>query len=484
MKDYGIYFYLSRLNRNSKQINNPYNTNIYMKRRNFLFISLLALSAFMSSCHDKGESTDYTETNKWILSNLQTYYYWTDKIPTKYNLAVKPDSFFNSLLYSTEDRFSWIEDNAQTLINSLNGVTKSCGFEMKLYLMQSGSTNIIGQVTYVAPNTPASKAGLVRGDLFTKVNGSTLTTSNYSTLLSSDNLALGLVTYDGNTTTTLKTVSMVAEQIEEDPVILDTVYTIGSSKVGYFVYKNFIADPGDNTDKYDKEMEAAFGRFKAKGINELILDFRFNTGGAITSAIKLASLIGKGVTTSDVFVHYQYNNLLNTELAKEYGSDYFYEKFVSEANSVGSQISRVTILTSNWTASASELIINGLRPYMTVNLVGQTTYGKNVGSITIYDKTGKITWAMQPIILKLFNKLEQSDYTNGFTADYTNKDNNLVIYPLGDTRETMLNMALTNIYSLAVKKSAVKQPNVGDVINNSVSKNKVFFSVGVNKFSR
>jgi carboxyl-terminal processing protease len=451
-----------------------------MKRKSLLFISVLSLSAFLFSCHDKGDSTDYTDTNKWILSNLQTYYYWADNIPSKYNLALKPDTFFESLLYTTEDRFSWIEDDAQTLINSLNGVTKSCGFEMKLYLMQSGSTNIIGQVTYVAPNTPASKGGLVRGDLFTKVNGSTLTTSNYSTLLSSDNLALGLVTYDGTTTTARNTISMVAEQIEEDPVVLDTVYTIGSSTIGYFVYKNFISDPGDDTEKYDKEMEAAFGRFKAKGIDELILDFRFNTGGAITSAIKLASLVGKDVTTSDVFVHYQYNNLLNTELTKEYGADYFYEKFVSEANSVGSQISRVTILTSNWTASASELIINGLRPYMTVNLVGQTTYGKNVGSITIYDKTGKINWAMQPIILKLFNKLDQSDYTNGFSVDYTNYDNNRILYPLGDTRETMLNMALTNVYGLAVKKSALKQATVGNVISNSISKNKAFFSVGVN----
>ena len=86
------------------------------------------------------------------------------------------------------------------------------------------------------------------------------------------------------------------------------------------------------------------------------------------------------------------------------------------------------VLTTDHTASASELIINGLRPYMTVTTIGTTTYGKNVGSITITDDSGKIKWGLQPIVFKSFNTLGQSDYSTGFTPS-TEVKNPLVCCP-------------------------------------------------------
>ena len=114
------------------------------------------------------------------------------------------------------------------------------------------------------------------------------------------------------------------------------------------------------------------------------------------------------------------------------------------------------MLTSRGTASASELIINGLRPYIPVITIGDTTYGKNVGSITITDTKNKTnTWGMQPIILKLTNSAQFSDYNNGFGPDPSNydADNHYYLRPLGDIQEPLLNKALYTITNGTMMKS-------------------------------
>ena len=114
---------------------------------------------------------------------------------------------------------------------------------------------------------------------------------------------------------------------------------------------------------------------------------------------------------------------------------------------MGSQISgKVYVLTSGRTASASELLINGLKPYMEVFIIGDTTVGKNVGSISLYEPDDpKNTWGMQPIITKSYNSLNQSNYSDGFVPDVFNKDNALELFPLGDAQETLLSIAIAEI---------------------------------------
>jgi C-terminal processing protease CtpA/Prc len=133
----------------------------------------------------------------------------------------------------------------------------------------------------------------------------------------------------------------------------------------------------------------------------------------------------------------------------------------------------VYILTSSNTASASELIINGLKPYMDVYLIGDVTVGKNVGSITITDEENKDNqWGMQPIVVKLLNSLGKADFDNGFNPDLINYDNDLILYPLGDERETMLADAISIITATPPPVARKTQYNLNNLLYSSFANKK------------
>ena len=116
-------------------------------------------------------------------------------------------------------------------------------------------------------------------------------------------------------------------------------------------------------------------------------------------------------------------------------------------------LTKIYILTTKSTASASELIINGLKPYINVVQIGDATVGKNVGSITLYDspsfgkenRSTKHRYAMQPLVLKIVNKLGFGDYTNGLLPDITLKENLGNLGILGNSDEPLLNQAINTI---------------------------------------
>ena len=148
------------------------------------------------------------------------------------------------------------------------------------------------------------------------------------------------------------------------------------------------------------------------------------------------------------------------------GESFLLSRLTAKAQNIGEHLSgRVYVLTGSRTASASELIINGLKPYMEVFLIGDVTYGKNVGSISLYDENdSRNTWGMQPIVVKVYNSLNQSDYSQGFSPDVEDKDNNLYIYPLGDLREELLSKAIekiTGVPSPGRKASVEKREVIG-----------------------
>lgn len=299
---------------------------------------------------------------------------------------------------------------------------------------------------YVLPGSPAQKAGLKRGDIITKVNGTSLSTTNYADLLDGTTFTFGLASVNGTTLVDSdQTRTVTATIFQENPVFLDSVYTVGAKKVGYFVYNQFV--PGANNSKaneYDAQMDAVFSDFKAQGVNELVLDLRYNPGGYTSSSVNLASLIGKGVNSGKLYFREEWNKTITPQLQQEYGSSFFIQNFMDKAQNIGNNLTRVFVLTTDQTASSSELIINGLRPYMIVTTIGTATYGKNVGSITITDDTGEIKWGIQPIVFKSYNNANQSDYSTGFTPT-TEVEEPLVLLPLGDTREALLNEALYQI---------------------------------------
>jgi carboxyl-terminal processing protease len=404
------------------------------------------------------EPTDEaTVVNGWILEQMKTYYLWNDKIPTNVNLTLTPDKYFDAILYKYDatlrpdgDRFSWIEPEVAKLEASLAGESTNTGADFQLY-SKTNSEEIAGRITLVQPNSPADKAGLKRGDIFTKFNvdGQLVTKTNYSTLLSqgkSYEFTLGSYT-NGSWVSTATTKTSEAIVLQKDPLYLDSVYSVGTKKIGYLVYNQFVATPsGGTSPTYNLKMDKIFARFKAAGINELVLDFRYNPGGYSTASLNLASLVARGATKDKIFSKRQWNATITPALEKQYGADFFLEKFTEKTENVGANLPRVFVLTSKRSASASELVINGLKPYMDVVVIGDVTYGKNVGSITIKDDKGRFKWGLQPIVMRSANALGSSDYASGFKPLVTVIENvSEPMYAFGDRRDPLLNEAMFQI---------------------------------------
>ncbi|GIL22917.1 MAG: hypothetical protein BroJett042_14300 [Bacteroidota bacterium] len=406
----------------------------------------------LSACKEDDEHPN-EYVNNWIEVNMDFWYYWNTTLPADPDKTLAPDKFFESLL-NDADRFSWIQDNYQELLNSLQGVNEEAGYELALFLESEGSTNVIAQIVYIKPASPAEAAGLKRGDVITHINSQQLNTQNYKTVLAAtgDDHTLTYRELDLANETFLpaQTKSLTTVVYAENPNFLSKVFTHNDRKIGYYVYNLFSTGPVQGSTTYNTEMDYIFASFQSAGITDLIIDLRFNSGGAESATVNLASLVGKGVDATKVFTIREYNTLVEAEIKSNanLGAGFLDVEFLTKAQNVGNQLTnnRVYILTGTRTASASELLINGLRPYMDVFLIGSTTVGKNVGSISIFNEDDtRNTWGMQPIVTKSLNSLEESDYSNGFEPQVALPDNNLIVYPLGDERELLLSRALQEI---------------------------------------
>jgi C-terminal processing protease CtpA/Prc len=440
-------------------------------KKAFYLLSLLSLLAIGFSCEDEDPFDVNTEVNDWILKNMNTYYFWNGQIPSRTNKNLRPAVYFESLLYKKEDRFSWIQEDYTDLLDLLSGIEMEAGYNFSLGLVSEilpdlvGSTSIdvFGVINYVKPHSPASNTGLKRGDLFCNVNGTRLTVDNYERLLNALSSPHTLGIFDSNLNP-VKDIALSVTKYAENPVWLDTVYHIAGKKIGYLVYNFFSDDNGDDTYTYAKELNAIFGQLKATGIDELILDLRYNGGGALTTCAGLSSMISSR-RGNEIFGLMQYNKFLDDYFVREEGSDYNKIYFIDDIGNIPvnklSGLNRLYVITSNGTASASEFLINGLKVYMDVILIGDITYGKNVGSATIYEKDAEKQktnkWGLQPIIVKLANSQNFSDYGNGFRPNVTASEYTgyplSPLLPLGDTDETLLHTTLVEMGVIQVSTS-------------------------------
>ncbi len=416
-----------------------------------------------------------TELNTFIWSAMHDYYYWQANIPTLTNTYYQPltstsvnykrnadslnvylnkysnpRSLFTAQKYKdgVVDKWSFIVSNYDSIFNWISGTSTSIGADYQLYYLNSASTDILGVVRYVFKGSPAELAGVQRGDIFNKVDGVQLTSANYITnLINKQTFTLSFSKIVGGAfVPTGKTATMTAVNLQEDPVFLNKVFTVNGKQVGYLVYNGFTSD-------FDLELNTVFQQFKTAGVSKLIVDLRYNGGGSVQSAIYLASMI-YSTNTAKLFTKSVYNNILTPYLTSTYGASFFLSNFTDKINttpinSLG--ISDIYFIVSGETASASELLINGLKPYMNVLSVGTNTYGKYVASLTLqdYDANNKLVtthkYAMQPIVAEYANSLGVTEFVNGLVPDITAKEDNGSMLQLGDENEMLLKIVLDYI---------------------------------------
>lgn len=362
-----------------------------------------------------------------------------------------PEALFESLVYEREtvDRFSWITSDYIALEQQFSGVTKTSGAEFNFFEVPGSTNDRFGIIRMVQPNSNASTTNLVRGQIFNKIDGISLTKDNLRTLLSSETYTIHLATYDTNGTDTTdddsltdgsETITLTKTVYSENPIFKTEIFTSNNENVGYLMYNGFVAD-------YDAQLNAAFAEFQAQNIQQLILDLRYNPGGSVNSAASLGSMI-TGISNG-IFAKLQYNNDLQTN-----NTNYDFTGTVSEGvaiNSLG--LNKVFIIATEQSASASEMIINSLRPYIEVVHIGTKTVGKSQASVTLYDSPdysrqganpGHL-YAVQPLVAITVNKDDLAVPPTGLipTIEVIESVTNYGV--LGDPNETLLAAALASI---------------------------------------
>lgn len=395
--------------------------------------------------------------NTWIHEVMSYYYLWNTKMPslTSTNTSAKPTDYFYTLLndYGKTDRFSWIDESYTNLQNQLNGVSTVLGIKNNAFYTDDTKTSIAFVLAYVLKGSPAEKAGLKRGDIILKVDDQTITGSNYTSILSNQTLKLGLGDFtNGAFVSNGRTVTVTKVELQTNPILADTIIDWSGKKVGYLAYSQFLTS-------FDDSLRAIFGRFKSAGVNELVLDFRYNGGGYVVSSDLITNLTVKDAASKigKLMNKKVYNSTYTEYLNRTSGSSAFETLFKSEPNNLGT-LNRVFILTAGNTASASELVINNLKPFMEVILIGENTYGKNVGSFTITDPNKRWDYGLQPITFLTTNAIGESNYgtVSGFTPNYILADNVLPYKTLGNPNETYFNKALSIIGGVSYKASSTE----------------------------
>lgn len=461
-------------------------------------ISIILLLFFAASCSKDDELTipqtvsadpsAGVEVQDFMWKAMNYWYFWQAEVPNladdKFAVSAEgtkayteflltedtPADFFNNQLKFGEDRFSRFNGDYRVLTQSLAGINKSNGLKFGL-INPTGTNDIFGYVRYVLEGSDAATKDISRGDIFTSVNGQMLTRDNYLDLLfgdNSDTYTLNLANIsEGELSLNGEEVSLTKQEgLQENPIFLDKIIEIQGKKIGYLVYQQFL-------NEYDEQLNEAFGRFKSAGVTDLVLDIRYNPGGSVNTTVLLASMI-HSTNTNDLFLKAKWNDKYLKVLADR-GSDvrrFFKSKTPAGAtiNTLG--LNKVYILATQGSASASELVINGLDPYMDVVHIGDKTRGKNEFSVTLVDdrdsdyifsptRVDKINkdneWALQPLTGRNENADGFSDYTAGIDPDIPLKEDLANLGILGDLTEPLLAKAIEQITGSSAKRDFTVQ---------------------------
>lgn len=392
-------------------------------------------------------SGTYRDVNKWVYDYMAEMYLWNDNIPKlELDYSVDYQSFLKSMLDGVASFDNANKDDGVligdqriyfTYIDSNAPISRAVGDQINdsgimsiggaSFEVEGGGMALGLVIRLVAPDTEAAKAGIKRGDFITKVNGITVTESNYQSLASS--------IFKGNVTVTVNDVDFTgsaavvtprcdisfSSSAYTDPAIYkaSVATTASGKKVGYLLHMGFDM-------AYDEQMIDIFNQFKTEGIDELIIDLRYNPGGMVLSSTVLGTLVAGSQHKDKIYLRTTYNS---TRTAKGEKGEYFIGNPSNPENPEGYQniakaldaavgLKRVFVITSGTTASASELLINGLRGIgIEVNTIGLRTLGKNAGMEGIRQSFLRYVFTFYPITFYCENAQGFRDYAGGFPAD-------------------------------------------------------------------
>jgi carboxyl-terminal processing protease len=433
-------------------------STIFRGAFNLWLCLLFSVAVIQSSCRKDNTKPNYPDgsnenINTWILDSLERYYYWRDAIPSRPGMGMNPKDFFASVRNSA-DRFSFIVLPGDRTTYPPAGTSKF-GFDYST--IAEGNTNkTIGVVKQVLAESPASRAGLKRGDYICKINGQELTASNAQSLeqdiIESDQFTLTLAEIKGNIWAETRLVEINAGVILDQRQISNVIETDGK-KIGYLTFHDF--SPG-----LAASLLETFAGFKSAGVSDLILDLRYNSGGQVAEAAALCAMIAPGVTYDKPFITYMGNKNGGTK-TESIGAAATFDGTVNFnillKNNLG--LNRVFILSTGATASASEVMINNLKPFMPVVLIGEKTIGKDEASFTITDARipKQVKWEMHPIVYKLFNAAGSGNYSAGINPDISvNEFASLPLLPFGDVADPLVRASIARITGKGITSASGK----------------------------
>jgi carboxyl-terminal processing protease len=410
-----------------------------------------------------------SDYNRELFSITQFKINPTTKKPFEY-LSAEASSYYETKYSYIQD----INDNNPQPIASLPGAKNAVDLEgfgndfgirpISFILTSDFAGKFALYITAVYPGSPADKAGVKRGWLIKTINGTTVGTS-YSgqqgflnSSLSDNSITLTGTKYSGGVEGDAFTVKLTSANYSSSPIYTSKVLTAGAKKIGYLALARF-----SNESVTNSLLDAAFSRFSNQGVTDLVVDLRYNGGGYVSTAEHLVNLIAPSTATGTMFIEY-YNTMMQTgkalilknqprkdESDKIVGTydDYDYTPAGNTATFAKAgplnSVQNIVFLVSKNTASASELVINSLKPHMNVKLVGDTTYGKPVGFFPVRLENKYDVYLAS---FETKNSAGQGGYYTGMVPDLDeNVTSNQFFddprYDFGDTKELYLAKAIS-----------------------------------------
>lgn len=375
-----------------------------------MFCLLTSLLFLTFSCKKEEAVSDEQAAKIVVKDIMNSWYFWNDKIP---EVNVKDYQNVYKLLeamrYAEKDAWSFIQPWDSFIQLFEQGEYEGYGFGFK----PDAEGDVF--ITFVFKDSPLFEKGVGRGWQIIGIDGQVVNDIEQASGLLAESSQNDFIFIKPSGDTVLHTFQK--KTIKQNTVLHHEVIDTLNTRIGYMVLQSFITPTFE-------EVDNVFQQFSAEGIDEMILDLRYNGGGDASAASYLASSIIEKEKEGELFIRYLYNDdkqSKNVDINFE-GTNY----------SLG--LNRLVVITMEGTASASEMIIKGLEPYIDVKLVGHNTHGKPVG-MNVFDLQD-YGYAFAPVTFKIVNKNDDGDYFDGIPVDASINDD--VIKKFGDREEDCL----------------------------------------------